>query len=114
MKKLYRAIFFTTLITVFYFSLVPSFDIPNIAALSFISDKVIHLGIFFFISYIGLNCSFTYSNIFLLCLIFAFGLIIEIIHFYHPYRFFEVADLIANLTGILLAQFFFNKKQFRY
>jgi hypothetical protein len=22
--------------------------------------------------------------------------------------------LIANLTGILLAQFFFNKKQFRY
>jgi glycopeptide antibiotics resistance protein len=43
-------------------------------------------------------------------MIFSFGLVIEIIHFYHPYRLFEIPDLIANLIGILLALVIFNKK----
>jgi glycopeptide antibiotics resistance protein len=43
-------------------------------------------------------------------MIFSFGLTIEVIHYYHPYRFFEIADLIANLIGILAALVIFNKK----
>jgi VanZ family protein len=50
------------------------------------------------------------SKIFLLGLVFTFGLVIEIIHFYHPYRFFEIADLVSNLIGVLFALFIFNKK----
>jgi VanZ family protein len=89
---------------------VPASSIPNIAALSYITDKMIHALIFLYISIIGLNCYFNISKLFLLGLIFSFGLLIEIIHFYHPYRYFEIADLISNLVGILIALIIFNKK----
>ncbi|MDA9033686.1 VanZ family protein [Gammaproteobacteria bacterium] len=110
MKKLYRIIFFFSLLLIFYFSVVPASSIPNIAALSFVSDKIIHALIFLYLSYVGLNSYFNLPKLLLLGLIFIFGLAIEIIHFYHPYRFFEVADLISNLSGILLALYIFNKK----
>ncbi|MDC0529056.1 VanZ family protein [Gammaproteobacteria bacterium] len=93
-----------------YFSAVPASSIPNIAALSFLTDKMIHALIFLYLSFIGLNCYFDISKLLLLGMIFSFGLVIEIIHFYHPYRFFEIPDLIANLIGILLALVIFNKK----
>ena len=92
------------------FSIVPASSIPNIAALSYITDKMIHALIFLYISIIGLNCYFNISKLFLLGIIFSFGLLIEIIHFYHPYRYFEIADLISNLVGILIALIIFNKK----
>jgi VanZ family protein len=110
MKKLYRIIFFFSLLLIFYFSVVPASSIPNIAALSFVSDKIIHALIFLYLSYVGLNSYFNLPKLLLLGLIFIFGLAIEIIHIYHPYRFFEVADLISNLSGILLALYIFNKK----
>jgi len=110
MKKLYRIIFFFSLLLIFYFSVVPASSIPNIAALSFVSDKIIHALIFLYLSFVGLNSYFNLPKLLLLGLIFIFGLAIEIIHFYHPYRFFEVADLISNLSGILLALYIFNKK----
>tara|TARA_B100001142_G_scaffold119587_1_gene121665 strand:+ start:616 stop:954 length:339 start_codon:yes stop_codon:yes gene_type:complete len=110
MKKLYRINFFLSLLLVMYFSAVPASSIPNIAALSFLTDKMIHALIFLYLSFIGLNCYFDISKLLLLGMIFSFGLVIEIIHFYHPYRFFEIPDLIANLIGILLALVIFNKK----
>ena len=110
MKTLYRINFFLSLLLVMYFSVVPASSIPNIAALSFLTDKMIHALIFLYLSFIALNCCFDISKLLLLALIFSFGLVIEIIHFYHPYRFFEIPDLIANLIGILLALVIFNKK----
>lgn len=110
MKTLYKVIFFLSLILIMYFSILPASSIPNIAALSFLTDKMIHALIFLYLSFIGLNSYFNISNLWLLVLIFSFGLVIEIIHFYHPYRFFEIPDLIANLIGILLALAIFNKK----
>jgi len=89
---------------------VPAAAIPSIAALDFLSDKLMHLLIFLFLSFVGLKCHFSISKIFLLTMIFSFGLTIEVIHYYHPYRFFEIADLIANLIGILAALVIFNKK----
>ena len=97
MKTLYKVIFFLSLILIMYFSILPASSIPNIAALSFLTDKMIHALIFLYLSFIGLNSYFNISNLWLLVLIFSFGLVIEIIHFYHPYRFFEIPDLIANL-----------------
>ena len=110
MKIFYRSIFFVSLLIVFSLSLVPAAAIPNIAALDFLSDKLIHSLIFLFLSFVGINCDFNTSKIFLLTMIFSFGLTIEVIHYYHPYRFFEIADLIANLIGILTALIIFNKK----
>jgi VanZ family protein len=110
MKTPYRINFFISLLLVMYFSAVPSSSIPNIAALSFLTDKMVHALIFLYLSFIGLNCYFNISKLLLLGMIFSFGLVIEIIHFYHPYRFFEIPDLIANLIGILMALAIFNKK----
>ena len=110
MKTPYRINFFLSLLLVLYFSAVPASYIPNIAALSFLTDKMIHALIFLYLSFIGLNCYFNISKLLLLGMIFSFGLVIEIIHFYHPYRFFEIPDLIANLIGILMALAIFNKK----
>ena len=110
MKTLYRINFFLSLLLVMYFSAVPASSITNIAALSFLTDKMIHALIFLYLSLIGLNCYFNISKLMLLGMIFSFGLVIEIIHFYHPYRFFEIPDLIANFIGILFALVIFNKK----
>lgn len=110
MKTLYRNIFFISLAIIMWLSVVPASDIPNIAALSFLTDKAIHFLIFLYLSSLGLLSRFTLSNIYLLITIFSFGLIIEIIHFYHPYRYFELADIAANSLGILLASFIFQKK----
>ncbi|MDC1377569.1 VanZ family protein [Gammaproteobacteria bacterium] len=110
MKTLYRNIFFISLAIIIWLSVVPASDIPNIAALSFLTDKAIHFLIFLYLSSLGLLSRFTLSNIYLLIAIFSFGLIIEIIHFYHPYRYFELADIAANSLGILLASFIFQKK----
>jgi VanZ family protein len=109
-SKAYKLIFFLSIFVIFYFSVVPASDIPNIAALSFLTDKAIHFLIFLYLSSIGLLSRFKFSNIYLLIAIFSFGLFIEIIHFYHPYRYFEFADLAANSLGILLASFIFQKK----
>lgn len=110
MNKAYKLIFFLSIFVIFYFSVVPAFTIPNIAALSFLTDKAIHFLIFLYLSSIGLLSRFKFSNVYLLIAIFSFGLLIEIIHFYHPYRYFELADLAANSLGILLASFIFQKK----
>ena len=110
MSKAYKLIFFLSIFVIFYFSVIPAFDIPNIASLSFLTDKAIHFLIFLYLSSIGLLSRFKFSNICLLIAIFSFGLFIEIIHFYHPYRYFEFADLAANSLGILLASFIFQKK----
>ena len=110
MSKAYKLIFFLSIFVIFGFSVVPASDIPNIAALSFLTDKSIHFLIFLYLSSIGLLSRFKFSNIYLLIAIFSFGLLIEIIHFYHPYRYFEFADLAANSLGILLASFIFQKK----
>ena len=112
MKKLYRSIFYLSLLIVFYLSLVPAAAIPYIAALDFLSDKLIHAVIFLFLSFVGLKCHFNISQTFLLIMIFSFGFTIEVIHYYHPYRFFEIADLIANLIGIFAALIIFNKKNY--
>jgi len=109
-SKAYKLIFFLSIFVIFGFSVVPASDIPNIAALSFLTDKAIHFLIFLYLSSIGLLSRFKLSNIYLLLAIFSFGLLIEIIHFYHPYRYFEFADLAANSLGILLASFIFQKK----
>ena len=110
MKTLYRFIFSLSLLIVFYLSIVPAAAIPNIAALNFLSDKLLHGLIFLFLSFVGLKCNFNISEIILLIMIFIFGFTIEVIHYYHPYRIFEIADLIANLIGILAALVIFNKK----
>ena len=110
MIHLIRLIFFASLFVVLYLSIVPSFEIPNFASLSFLLDKLVHALIYFYLAYTGLLCRFNISRTMIIVLIFIFGLIIEIIHYYHPYRFFEYLDLLANLIGVTIALLLFKIK----
>ena len=78
--------------------------------LSFYLDKLAHALIYFYLGYIGLFCRFRISPLTVTLLIFGFGLMVEIIHYYHPYRFFEYLDLLANLIGVTIAFLIFKIK----
>ena len=98
-----RLVFFSSLAAVFVFSIVNANEIPRINALGFLTDKAIHLIIYLYLALIGLICSFKTKKIVLIFYIFMFGFFIEIIHIFHPYRFFEYFDLLANLIGVTIA-----------
>ena len=98
-----RGIFFISLILIFCLSLVPASELKYFNALSFLGDKISHAVIFFYISLLGMFCNLKIKNQILMVIIFSFGLTIEIVHYFHPYRYFEWADLLANFLGIILA-----------
>ena len=98
-----RSTFFLSLILIFYLSLVPATDLDLFNALSFIGDKISHAIMFFYIALLGMFCNFKIKYYILMAIIFAFGLTIEIVHYFHPFRYFEWTDLLANFLGITLA-----------
>ena len=99
-----RGTFFVSIILIFYLSLIPYSELEFFNALSFIGDKISHGVIFFYISILGMFCDFKIKYYIFMAIIFSFGLTIEIIHYFHPYRYFEWADLLANFLGIILAK----------
>ena len=99
-----RATFFISIILIFYLSLIPASELEFFNALSFIGDKISHGIIFFYIALLGMFCNFKIKNHILIAIIFSFGLTIEIVHYFHPFRYFELADLLANFLGIILAR----------
>ena len=101
--NLIRLVFFSSLVAVFILSIVNANEIPRINALGFITDKVIHFIIYLYLALIGLMCSFKIRKIVLIFYVFLFGFFIEIIHIFHPNRFFEYFDLLANLIGVTIA-----------
>ena len=101
--NLARLVFFSSLLAVFILSIVNANEIPRINALGFVTDKVIHLIIYLYLALIGLMCSFKIRKIVLIFYVFLFGFFIEIIHIFHPNRFFEYFDLLANLIGVTIA-----------
>ena len=98
-----RGTFFISITLIFYLSLIPASELEFFNALSFIGDKISHGVIFFYLAILGIFCNFKVKNQILLLIIFSFGLTIEIVHYFHPYRYFEWADLLANFIGIILA-----------
>ena len=92
----------------FSLSVVNADDIPKFNSLSLLSDKLVHLLIYAYLSYVGFMCKFQISNLTLAFYIFIFGAFIELIHLFHPYRYFEYFDLLTNLFGVTIA-FLINK-----
>ena len=98
-----RVLFISSLFAVFLLSIVNASDIPTFYNLSFDADKVVHGIIYFYLAYLGFLCKYKLSDLSLAIFVFIFGLLIEIIHLFHPYRFFEYFDLLANLIGVTIA-----------
>ena len=74
-------------------------------------DKIIHMLIYFFMAILALRSfrklnnplakSFLYT--------FCFGLIIELVQYFIPYRGFDLYDILANSLGLFLGLFFYRK-----
>ena len=98
-----RVLFILSLFLIFLLSIVNASDIPRFYNLSFDADKLVHGIIYFYLAYLGFLCKFKLSHLSIAILVFMYGMLIEIIHFFHPYRFFEYFDLLANLIGVTIA-----------
>ena len=101
--KYSRLIFYFSLLIVFILSIVNANDIPRFNFLSMLSDKLVHLSIYAYLCFVGFICKFKISNLTLAIYIFLFGTFIELIHYFHPNRYFEYFDLLANLFGVTIA-----------
>ena len=110
MINLIRVLFYVSLLLVFYLSLVNARDLPYFESLSYISDKFVHSFIYFYLAILGILSKFRLNDLKLVALIFLFGAFIELIHYYHPHRFFEFFDLLANLIGVTIAFLIFRLK----
>ena len=106
-----RGTFFISIILIFYLSLIPASELELFNALSFIGDKISHGVIFFYISILGMFCDFKIKYYIFMAIIFSFGLTIEIVHYFHPNRYFEWVDLLANSFGIFVARLIYYSLQ---
>ena len=111
MTSALRGTFFISIILIFYLSLIPASELELFNALSFIGDKISHGVIFFYISILGMFCDFKIKYYIFMAIIFSFGLTIEIVHYFHPNRYFEWVDLLANSFGIFVARLIYYSLQ---
>lgn len=98
-----RSLFFISVFIIFILSIVNTRSIPSLNYLLFDADKTAHVLTYFYLTYLGLLSGFNISKFTLFLMIFTFGFFIEIIHIFHPYRYFEYFDLLANLFGVTIA-----------
>ena len=110
MINLIRILFYVSLLLVSYLSLVNASEIPYFESMSFISDKFVHSLIYFYLAILGILSKFRFNDLKVVALIFLFGALIELIHYYHPHRLFEFFDLLANLIGVTIAFLVFRVK----
>ena len=71
-----RILFYVSILVVFLLSIVNASNISVFNSLSFISDKFVHGAIYFYLTLLGLACSFKRSNYFVASCIFLFGALI--------------------------------------
>jgi len=72
---------------------------------SFLNDKVIHLVCFFYLTALTWVAKILDQNLWVYVIVLAYGILIEVVQIYIPYRSFELLDILADFTGILLASF---------
>ena len=101
--KYSRLIFYFSLLAVFILSIINANDILKFNSFYILSDKLVHLLIYAYLCYIGLTCRFKIPDLTLAIYIFSFGALIELIHYFHPNRYFDYLDLLANLFGVTIA-----------
>jgi VanZ family protein len=77
------------------------------------ADKVVHFGIYFILQVLVMWAFARKDNPLTIILSFCFSVIYGILlegiqHFFLPDRFFEIFDIIANITGALSGLLFFK------
>ena len=72
---------------------------------SSLNDKVLHLTCFFYLTTLTWFAKILDQDLWVYVIVLAYGILIEVVQRYIPYRSFELLDILANFTGILLASF---------
>ena len=73
-----------------------------------LSDKLLHFFCFLYLIIISWLSRITSKELLLYVIVLAYGILIEIIQIYIPYRSFEFLDIFADFLGILVGSFFIN------
>jgi VanZ family protein len=106
-KKIVQIMFWVCICAVLFFSWIPGTD----TALQFVtsSDKYAHFIAFFVLSVL-LLFAYSFSKPFFSTVLFMmlFGLVIEAIQIFVPYRSFSLLDFGADLLGVFIALIIFR------
>jgi len=73
-----------------------------------LSDKLLHFGCFFYLVIIAWLSRIMHNEFCLYVIVLAYGILIEIVQIYIPYRSFEFLDILADLAGIIAGGLFIN------
>ena len=73
-----------------------------------LSDKFIHFSCFLYLTIISWLSRIIYKELWLYVIVLAYGILIEIVQIYIPYRSFEFLDIFADFLGILAGSLFIN------
>ncbi len=104
MNLIFKIVFFISLISIEYLATTKQ----TIKIIQNSWDKLNH-SFAFFILYILFSLSYKLTIKYKLSLLLLFGLQIEIIQFFLPYRSFSLLDIFADLIGILVGIIYFEK-----
>ena len=72
------------------------------------SDKLFHFFCFLYLTIISWLSRIIYKELWLYVIVLAYGILIEIVQIYIPYRSFEFLDIFADFLGVLAGSFLIN------
>ena len=71
-----------------------------------ISDKLLHFGCFVYLTILLSLAKIVNQDYWVYVIVLSYGILIEVVQLYLPYRSFEFLDILADFGGILFASFF--------
>ena len=66
-----------------------------------LSDKLLHLSCFLYLTIISWLSRIIYKELWLYVIVLAYGILIEIVQGFLPYRSFEYLDIFADFVGVI-------------
>ena len=72
------------------------------------SDKLLHFFCFLYLTAISWMSRIIDKELWLYVIVLAYGILIEIVQIYIPYRSFEFLDIFADFLGVLAGNFLIN------
>ena len=109
-KLSFRIILGISLVLISVFS-IQEIDVNSSVSLS---DKLLHLFCFLYLTIISWLSRIIYNELWLYVIVLAYGILIEIVQIYIPYRSFEFLDIFADFLGILAGSLFINFFKYLY
>ena len=85
-----------------------SFQDIEVQSIANLSDKFLHFSCFLYLTIMSWLSRIFYKELWLYVIVLAYGILIEIVQIYIPYRSFEFLDIFADFLGVLAGSFFIN------